>query len=101
MSKTCCICERVIEDGDDYDRIGEDYYCSICSNNELILCPICNTAIDPDVNTAFSAVDGTLFCSQECLDIVCGECTCCGGTFYYDDMEPLLVSGRLVCKGCL
>jgi len=56
MDKYCCVCERPIQDGD-YDRIGQDYYCPACSNNNLVPCPICETCINPDVDTKFQAPD--------------------------------------------
>lgn len=81
MNKTCCICGRDVSDGN-YDRIDTDYYCPACSNNTLVPCPICGTYINPDVDTDFQAPDGTLFCSQECLDITTSTCVGCGNVFY-------------------
>lgn len=69
MTKYCCICERLIDDEDDYNRVGQDYYCLHCSNNDLVPCPVCETMLNPDTDTAFSSSDGCLFCSQNCLNV--------------------------------
>ena len=82
MSKICCVCKCIIENENDYDRIGEDFYCSFCSDNNLVPCPICKTIINPDVDTNFQAPDGTLFCSQACMDVVMTSCTECSMSFY-------------------
>lgn len=69
MSKTCCVCSRTIDEADDYDRIGTDFYCGYCSGLRLIACPICEACIDPDVDIKFQAPDGKLLCCKECLGV--------------------------------
>jgi len=92
MDKYCCVCERPIQDGD-YDRIGQDYYCPACSNNNLVPCPICETCINPDVDTKFQAPDGVLFCSQECLDVAVLTCVDCGRIY--------CSNGGHICPTCM
>lgn len=89
MYKTCCICGRTIDEADDYDRVDTDFYCSRCSNNNLVPCPICGTYIDPDVDTEFQAPDGTLFCSVECMNVIMTVCVDCGNMFYSTDSEHI------------
>jgi hypothetical protein len=97
MYKICCVCSRTIDEADDYDRIGTDFYCSNCSNcsnNNLVPCPICKTCIDPNVDTEFQAPNGTLFCSKECLEIISSTCMDCGCIFTTTNIAH-------ICPACL
>lgn len=94
MYKTCCICGRIIDEADDYDRVDADFYCSPCSNNNLTPCPICGTCINPDVDTEFQASDGTLFCSLECINVIMTTCVDCGNTF-------CPTNGEHICPVCI
>lgn len=69
MYMTCCVCKRIISAMDDYDRIDRDFYCGYCSGLRLITCPICETYIDPNVDTEFQTLDGVLLCCKECLEV--------------------------------
>lgn len=82
MNKYCCICERLIDDEDDYNRVRQDYYCLHCSNNDLVPCSVCETMLNPGKDTKFQGPDGRLFCSQDCMNVMVTTCMDCGNIFY-------------------
>ena len=81
MTKYCCICERDLTD-EDYDRVGQDYYCLRCSNNNLVPCVVCEKMLNPNTDTKFQGPDGHLFCSQDCMNTMVIICMDCGCEFY-------------------
>ena len=86
MDKYCCVCNCLI-DSEDYDRIGPDYYCLRCSNNELVFCMVCDKPLHPDIGTDFQGPDGHLFCSAECMDAMTVVCPDCGREFVNVEAE--------------
>ena len=94
MDKICCLCGRFILDSEDYDRIGLEYCCELCSNNNHVPCPICGTPINPDTDTEFQAPNGTLFCSQKCFNVVTAICMDCGNRFFR-------CGEKMICPTCI